>query len=285
MLNAMTIDVEDYFQVSAFERHIARADWEQIPCRIERNMDRILELLERHATRATFFTLGWIAERHPRVVRELVAAGHELACHGLAHVRVTQQTPASFREDVRRSKALLEDIGGVEVRGYRAASYSIDRDNQRWAHETLYDCGYRYSSSVYPVRHDLYGIPEAPRFAYRPLAGVEDFVEIPITTSTLFGRRLPSGGGGFFRLYPYAFSRQAIRRINRREGAAAIFYFHPWEIDPDQPRVGGIPPRTRVRHYLNLARTEARLERLLQDFHWGRMDQVFLEPQGVSVRR
>jgi polysaccharide deacetylase family protein (PEP-CTERM system associated) len=273
--NAMTVDVEDYFQVSAFERYVDRADWERIDCRVERNVERILGLFERHGVKATFFTLGWIAERYPAMVRKIVDAGHELASHGWAHHRVTGQTPEQFRADVTRTKALLEDVSGRPVIGYRAASYSIGADNL-WALEVLAETGHSYSSSIYPIRHDLYGMPDAPRFAFRP--GQLELLEFPVTTVRLGGRNLPCGGGGWFRLVPYAGMRWAMRRVNRVDGQPVIFYFHPWEIDPDQPRQNGIDAKTRFRHYLNLDRMEARLNRLLGDFAWGRMDEVLYRP-------
>ncbi|BAZ94701.1 polysaccharide deacetylase [Thiohalobacter sp. COW1] len=270
--NAMTVDVEDYFQVSAFEPFIRRDDWEQLPRRVERNTARILDLFGRAGVRATFFTLGWVAERHPQLIRRMVAEGHEVASHGFQHTRVTQQGPEDFRADVRRTKALLEDIAGVPVTGYRAASYSIGRDNL-WALAVLEEEGYRYSSSIYPINHDLYGMPEAPRFAFRVNGG--DFVEVPVTTLRLGARNLPCGGGGYFRLLPYRISRWAMRRVNQDDGQPCVFYFHPWEIDPDQPRQPGLNARTRFRHYLNLRRMEARLQRLLTDFAWQRMDETF----------
>ena len=275
--NALTVDVEDYFQVSAFEPHIDRRDWEAIPCRVERNMDRILQLFSGRGVKATFFTLGWIAERYPAMVRRLITEGHEVASHGYEHTRVTQQDPARFRQDVRRTKALLEDLSGTEVKGYRAASYSIGADNL-WALDVLHEEGYRYSSSIYPIHHDLYGMPDAPRFAFRTRP--EGILEIPVTTIQLGGRTLPCGGGGYFRLLPYRVSRWAMRRVNRADGEPCLFYFHPWEIDPDQPRQAGVSMKTRIRHYLNLGRTEARLKRLLDDFHWDRMDRVFLGREG-----
>ncbi|MFP4279428.1 MAG: XrtA system polysaccharide deacetylase [Halochromatium sp.] len=273
--NAMTVDVEDYFQVSAFEPHIAREQWERLPCRVERNIERILALFEAHQVQATFFVLGWMAERYPQMVRGLSEAGHEVASHGYEHVRVVNQTPDAFRADIRRTKALLEDTTGEPVRGYRAASYSIGRDNL-WALDELLAAGHEYSSSIYPIRHDLYGMPEAPRFAFRH-GGEAGILEIPVTTVMLGQRKFPCGGGGYFRLFPYALSRWALRRVNRRDGASAVFYFHPWEIDPEQPRQAGIGLKTRVRHYLNLSRTEARLSQLLQDFAWDRMDAIFLQ--------
>ncbi|MBK1694736.1 polysaccharide deacetylase family protein [Chromatium weissei] len=276
LCNAFTIDVEDYFQVSAFEKHIRRDDWPTLPCRIEQNMTRILALLDEYNIKATFFTLGWIAERYPKLIQELVACGHELASHGYSHIRVTQQERTAFIKDVRHTKALLEDISGIEVLGYRAASYSIDR-TCLWAHAALYESGYRYSSSIYPIHHDLYGIPDAPRFVYQPLLDHPEFIEIPITTADFFGHRIPAGGGGYFRFFPYWFSRFAIERVNSQDKESALFYFHPWEIDPEQPKQTGINLKTRFRHYLNLHRTESRLRQLFTDFHWDRMDRIFLD--------
>ncbi len=268
---ALTVDVEDYFQVSALAPHIARGSWDQRPCRVERNVGRLLELFALHRAHATFFTLGWIAQRYPQLVRDIVSGGHELASHGYGHQRATEQDPAAFRADVREAKALLEDIGGQSVQGYRAPSFSIGHANP-WAFDVLADEGYRYSSSVYPVHHDHYGMPDAPRFPYqvRP-----QLLEIPVTTTRVMGRNLPAGGGGYFRLAPYALSRWALRRVNRLDRQPTIFYLHPWEIDPAQPRVPGTGLKTRFRHYVNLHRTEPRLTRLLQDFSWGRMDTVF----------
>ncbi|MDD5330399.1 MAG: DUF3473 domain-containing protein [Sulfuricella sp.] len=276
--NAMTIDVEDYFQVSAFAPHIPRDSWEFQPCRVERNVDAILAMLAEHRTHATFFTLGWIAERYPSVVRRIVAAGHELASHGYAHRRASEQNRAEFADDVRRAKDILEQIGGVRVNGYRAPSFSIGRRNL-WALESLREAGYRYSSSIYPIRHDHYGMPDAPRFPHHP-AGRGGVLEIPITTVKLFDRNLPAGGGGYFRLLPYSFSRWCLERVNRDDGQPCMFYFHPWEIDPDQPRQHGIGLKTRFRHYLNLARMETRLRSLLADFEWDRADRVFLKGEG-----
>ncbi|HEX9625686.1 MAG TPA: XrtA system polysaccharide deacetylase [Acidiferrobacterales bacterium] len=282
VVNAMTVDVEDYFQVSAFERHISRGTWERLECRVERNVDRILALFDAHGVHATFFMLGWVAERYPAMVRRIVDAGHELASHGYQHVRVTQQRPEEFRADVTRTKALLEDLGGCAVNGYRAASYSIGARNL-WALDVLGECGHRYSSSIYPIRHDLYGMPEAPRFAFRP--GASGILEVPVTTVTIGAHKFPCGGGGYFRLFPYALSRWALERVNRRDGQAGVFYFHPWEIDPEQPRQRDIGLKTRVRHYLNLGRMERRLTRLLGDFRWGRMDRVFLNAPTDAGRR
>ena len=270
----MSVDVEDYFQVSAFERHVDRDNWDRMPHRVEHAMHRVLDLFASFDVRATFFTLGWIAERYPQIIKRVVDEGHELASHGWSHVRVTEQSEREFRADVSRTKAFLEDLGGCEVRGYRAASYSIGRGNL-WALQILDEEGYRYSSSIYPIYHDLYGMPDAPRFMFRPYAN-SDFVEIPVTTVALSGRKMPCGGGGYFRLFPYPISRWAIRRVNQSDRESCIFYFHPWEIDPEQPRMTGLSAKSRFRHYLNLDIMEQRLRRLLADFRWDRMDEVFL---------
>ena len=273
--NALTIDVEDYFQVSAFAPHIDRADWPCLECRVEANIERILLLLERRRIHATFFTLGWIAERYPAMLRRVAQAGHEVASHGYGHLRASEQSPAQFAEDVRRSKAILEQLTGQAVLGYRAPSFSIGAANL-WAFDILQEAGYRYSSSIYPIRHDHYGMPASPRFAWRP-RGPHGMLELPVSTVRLRGRNWPAGGGGYFRLLPYVLSRWLLRRINSLDGQAGIFYFHPWELDPGQPRPPGLGARTRFRHYLNLGRMEARLARLTHDFAWDRMDRIFLE--------
>ncbi len=278
--NAMTIDVEDYFQVSAFAPYIARSDWDARECRVERNVERILALLEASDTHATFFTLGWVAQRYPALVRRIVAGGHELASHGYGHERASDLSPQAFRSDITRAKALLEDIGGSPVLGYRAPSFSIGKGNL-WAFDELLAAGYRYSSSVYPIQHDHYGMPDSPRFAYPVREGL---LEVPVTTLRLGGKNLPSSGGGYFRLLPYALSRWLIAQVNRVDQQSAVFYFHPWEIDVDQPRVAGIDAKTRFRHYVNIPRTEARIARLLQDFAWGRMDEIFLG-QTAAIHR
>ena len=272
--NAMTVDVEDYFQVQAFASVIDRAAWDTIPCRVEANMDRILQQFDHAGVTATFFTLGWIATRYPSVVRRIVAAGHELASHGYGHARADGQTPGNFRADVHRARHTLQDMGGVAVIGYRAPTFSIGPRNP-WAFDVLGEEGYAYSSSVYPVRHDIYGAPDAPRFPYWPTAA--PLVEIPMTTVRLGGRNLPCAGGGYFRLMPYALFRTLLRRFNRVEAASAVFYFHPWEIDPSQPRVGAASRVSRFRHTVNLRAMHGRVERLLRDFAWGRMDHVFAE--------
>ena len=279
--NALTIDVEDYFQVSAFAPYIERAQWEARECRVERNVERILALLQERNACATFFTLGWIAERYPALVRRIVAAGHELASHGYGHERVSDLSEAQFFQDIHRAKALLEDIAGVPVQGYRAPSFSIGQGNL-WALDTLQRAGYRYSSSIYPIRHDHYGMPDAPRFAHQIRDGL---MEVPPTTLRLYGRNFPASGGGYFRFFPYRVSRWMLRQVHRQNQAPAVFYFHPWEIDVEQPHVPGIGFKTRFRHYVNIGRMEQRLGRLLQDFHWGRMDDIFLSRpvQGLLV--
>lgn len=274
--NALTIDVEDYFQVSAFDQYIDRTDWDRLPSRVERNVYRILDMLARANARATFFTLGWIAERHPQLVRGIVSAGHELASHGYGHWRANRQTRAQFRYDITISKTLLEQISGQAVQGYRAPSFSIGAGNL-WALAALRDAGYRYSSSIYPIRHDHYGMPAAPRFAHSP-AGAPGLLELPLSTVRLAGRNWPAAGGGYFRLMPYVAARGLLRRINDHERQPAIFYFHPWELDPGQPRQTGPGWPTRLRHYLNLSRMEGRLTRLFRDFEWDRIDRIFLEP-------
>jgi polysaccharide deacetylase family protein (PEP-CTERM system associated) len=274
MRNAMSIDVEDYFQVSAFAPHIRRDEWDAMPCRVERNMDVILGLLDETNSRATFFTLGWIAERYPQVVRRIVDAGHELASHGYGHQRASDLTPEQFRDDISRAKRILEDLGGVAIRGYRAPSFSINHENW-WAVEELGNAGYEYSSSIYPVRHDHYGMPDAPRFAHRP-NGESGILELPPTTVPLFGRNLPAAGGGWFRLLPYEVSRWMLKRVNAQDNAPCMFYFHPWEVDHEQPRLQGLSAKTRFRHYVNLKHMQGRLRRLLKDFEWDRVDRVFL---------
>ncbi len=271
---AMTVDVEDYFQVAAFASQIAKDDWSRFDCRVERNLDVILGMFAEHDVKATFFTLGWIAERHPTAIRRIVREGHELASHGYEHAKVHTQSPEVFRADIRRTKAILEDLGGQPVRGYRAASFSIN-EQTAWAFEVLAEEGHSYSSSVYPIKHDHYGMPTASRFAYRP-SQKHDLLEIPISTVNLFNRNIPSGGGGYFRLLPYSFSRWALRQIIDKEQKPIIFYFHPWEIDPAQPRIKGISLRSRFRHYVNLDTMEQRLRAILRDFLWDRMDRIFL---------
>ncbi|HNQ05018.1 MAG TPA: DUF3473 domain-containing protein [Thiobacillaceae bacterium] len=271
--NVMSVDVEDYFQVGAFEHTIPREEWGHWPCRVEANVERILALFDTHGVQATFFTLGWIAERYPHVVRSIVGNGHELASHGYGHHRASHLRPDAFRADVARAKALLEDISGLEVKGYRAPSFSIGQDNL-WALDILAETEHRYSSSIYPISHDHYGMPGAPRFPYRP-QHCPELLELPPTTVDWRGRNLPAAGGGYFRLLPYAASRWLIRQVNTRDARPAMFYFHPWEVDPEQPRVKGAPLKSRFRHYVNLSRMESKLARLCADFRWGRADQVY----------
>jgi len=277
--NAMTVDVEDYFQVSAFENHISRNNWDNMPVRVDTNTHRILDLFAEHDTKATFFTLGWVAERYPELVKRICDEGHELASHGMSHLRATSQTREEFRQDIAVAKKLLEDLSGCEVKGYRAPSYSIGKANL-WAHEELEGAGYIYSSSVYPVHHDLYGFPEAPRHMFKCR---ENLFEIPITTLPVGKHNLPVGGGGYFRLYPYKFSQWALRSINNNEKRPTIFYFHPWEIDPGQPRQKGAGLKSTFRHYLNLSKMEQRVTRLLKDFNWGRMDHIYLPDESQSI--
>jgi polysaccharide deacetylase family protein (PEP-CTERM system associated) len=269
--NALTIDVEDYFQVSAFAPHIPRSEWPTRECRVERNVDRILAMLDQHGTKATFFTLGWIAERYPELIRRIIAEGHELASHGYGHERASEQTAAAFFADINLAKLLLEDLAGHQVKGYRAPSFSIGQHNL-WAFDCLERAGYLYSSSIYPIRHDHYGMPDAPRHAH----AVGGLLEVPATTLRFLNRNWPASGGGYFRLMPYGLSRWMLRRVNDVDQLAAVFYFHPWEIDADQPRIPGISAKTRFRHYVNIHRMEARLNCLLGDFRWGRMDHLFL---------
>ncbi len=272
VLNALSVDVEDWFHVGAFERTISRSSWDGLTHRVERNTDAVLALFAEAGVSATFFTLGWVAERYPALMRRVADAGHEVASHGYDHARVFTLSPEAFRADLRRSRALLEDASGQRVIGYRAPSFSIDQRTP-WAHAILAEEGYRYSSSVAPIRHDHYGWSESPRFAWRPVVG-SDLLELPVTTAEFGGRRLAAGGGGFFRLLPYGFSRWAIRQVNGRQKRPAIIYFHPWEIDPDQPRVAGAPLRSRLRHYSNLSVMADKLRRLTRDFAWTRVDAI-----------
>jgi polysaccharide deacetylase family protein (PEP-CTERM system associated) len=272
LVNGLSVDVEDWFQVGAFEDVIARDDWDGLTDRVERNVDDILQMFDEAEVKATFFTLGWVARRHPAMLRRIAEAGHELASHGWDHARVYTLDRARFAEDIRKAKAEIEDASGFAVTGYRAPSFSIDHRTP-WAYLELAEQGYAYSSSVAPIAHDHYGWPEAPRFAFRPLpwAGL---VELPVTTAEFAGKRLAAGGGGFFRVLPYGFSRWAIRQVNRREGRPAVFYFHPWEIDPGQPRVDGAPLKSRLRHYTKLDTMADKLRMLVREFTWGRMDLV-----------
>jgi polysaccharide deacetylase family protein (PEP-CTERM system associated) len=272
MLNALSVDVEDWFQVGAFETCISRDDWDRLPRRVEANADAVLALFDEAGVKATFFTLGWVAERHPALMRRVAAAGHEIASHGWDHARVFTLTPDGFRADLERARRAIEESSGQSPRGYRAPSFSIDARTP-WAHPILAEQNYVYSSSVAPLAHDHYGWPEAPRFAHRPLPDSE-LIELPVTTVELAGRRLAAGGGGFFRLLPYRFSDWAVSRVNRAEGRPAVFYFHPWEIDPGQPRVANAPLKSRLRHYSRLSAMRPKLLKLLKSHQWGRTIDV-----------
>ncbi|MDT8453261.1 MAG: DUF3473 domain-containing protein [Gammaproteobacteria bacterium] len=270
--NALTVDVEDYFHVSAFAKNIHYHDWDNYPLRVENNTRRILDLFDAHEVKATFFVLGWVAERAPALVREIAHRGHEVACHGFSHQLIYNQSPEVFREETLRSKYLLEDIIQTPVRGYRAASYSIT-NRSRWALDVLAEAGFDYDSSIFPVRHDRYGIANAPVFPHRmQTPNGQSLVEFPLSTATLLKYRLPVAGGGYFRLYPYAVTRAGLSQINRLQ-QPFIFYLHPWEIDPAQPRVS-TNWASRFRHYNNLDKCENRLCRLLSDFEFATTESV-----------
>lgn len=284
--NYLSIDVEDYFQVSAFERISPPERWSSCEFRVDRNTDKVLGLLDEVGVKATFFVLGWVARRFPELIKAIAARGHEVASHGYGHQRVNTRSREHFREDIRASKALLEDLSGQTVLGYRAPSYSIGLDTL-WAYDELMAADYRYDSSVFPVNHDFYGIPDWPRFPFcvlrrsdgdwRPTTGFgaqETFMEIPVTTLRLGGKNLPIAGGGYFRLLPYAFTRWGLRRINRQEARPFVFYLHPWELDPEQPRMQGASWKSRTRHYLNLHRTEGRFRQLLRDFRYAPLSSL-----------
>ena len=275
-LNAMTVDVEDYFHVSALAGSIARDRWDSMEYRAEASTGRLLELFADRGMHATFFVLGWVAERSPGLVRRIAAAGHEVACHGQSHELVYRQAPAVFREETLRSKACLEDLIGSPVRGYRAASYSITRESL-WALDVILDAGFAYDSSVFPIRHDVYGLPEAPLRPARITApSGRTLVEFPLSVAEVLGLRLPVAGGGYFRLLPYAVTRAGLRHVNRSARSPFVFYLHPWEVDPDQPRIAA-PLKSRFRHYTNLDVCETRLVRLLSEFRFGRMDRVLAD--------
>ncbi|HOA49121.1 MAG: hypothetical protein RL702_1934 [Pseudomonadota bacterium] len=281
VVNGLSVDVEDWFQVGAFEGVIDRDSWDSQSDRVVGNCERILEMFAAAEVKGTFFTLGWVAQRHGALMRRIVDAGHELASHGWDHERVFRFDKAAFSADLERSRKVLEDAAGVRITGYRAPSFSIDQRTP-WAYMALAEQGYEYSSSVAPIVHDHYGWRDAPRFAFKPLPW-SDLIEIPVTTAHFAGRRLAAGGGGFFRVLPYAFQRWAIRQVNIRDGRPAVFYFHPWEIDPQQPRVPGAPLRSRVRHYTNLSVMAEKLEALIRDFHWGRMDVLAHREKQLAV--
>jgi polysaccharide deacetylase family protein (PEP-CTERM system associated) len=272
IINGLSVDVEDWFQVGAFENVIARDAWDSLPLRVSDNVLRVLDLFAEAEVKATFFTLGWVAQRNAELIRRIAGAGHEIASHGWDHARVFTLDRKSFAQDISQAQKALEDASGTQVAGYRAPSFSIDQRTP-WAYEVLAEQDYTYSSSVAPITHDHYGWRAAPRFAFSPLPS-HSLVEIPVTTAILGGRRVAAGGGGFFRVLPYAFSRWAIRQINKRERRPAVFYFHPWEIDPDQPRVPDAPMRSKLRHYTNLDKMADKLAGLVREFAWGRMDAL-----------
>lgn len=279
---ALSVDVEDYYQVWAFSRVIARRSWDGFAPRVEIATLRALEMFDERSIKATFFTLGWVAERFPALVREIVSRGHELASHGYDHTKAFQQSPAEFRQDIVKTKSLLEDVAGVEVIGYRAPGFSIGAKTP-WAHQTLAEAGYRYSSSAHPIAHDHYGDPNGSRTPFQPIAGAA-FIEAPVATAELLGRRISCAGGGWFRAAPYGLSKHMISRARATLDGPIIFYFHPWEIDPEQPRIRTAPMKSRMRHYFNLSSMKRKLERLLSDFRWGRVDEVLsLREMGSAV--
>lgn len=282
ILNAMTVDVEDYFQVSAFADRVPASQWESMESRVCRNTERLLDIFERAGTLATFFVLGWVAERFPALVKRIHSAGHELASHSYAHGLVYEATPESFAEDLRRARVAIEDAAGVKVEGYRAPSYSITR-RSLWALDVLVAEGYRYDSSIYPIRHDRYGIPDWPRHIHKVKASAGSIWELPGSTIARLGMNLPIGGGGYFRLLPYGWTRSGIDSLNRDEGRPSIFYLHPWEIDPDQPRINA-GALSRLRHYYKLDQTEARLRRLLGEFKFGRVSDVLAQDCYLNVQ-
>ena len=264
VINAMSVDVEDYFHASAFDRVVSRASWAERDSRVVRNTERLLECFHRHDVRATFFILGWVARRFPSLVRDIAAQGHEVASHGFHHQLIYTLTPEQFRADVRAAKAAIEDVSGQPVRGYRAPSFSVVQASL-WALDVLIEEGYAYDASIYPIHHDRYGIPDAPRRPHVIERGAGSIVEVPAPTVRIAGNNIPIAGGGYFRVLPYAFTRWAVNRVNTVDRNPIAFYIHPWEIDPDQPRLR-VPPLTEWRHYSNLADTLPRLERLMTDF-------------------
>jgi polysaccharide deacetylase family protein (PEP-CTERM system associated) len=281
IVNAMSVDVEDYFQVSAFDKTVDRRKWDGLESRVCQNTDRLLALFARVEIRATFFVLGWVADRHSDLVRRIAAAGHEIASHGYSHRLVYDQTPAEFREDIRRARVAIETAAGVSVQGYRAPSYSITA-RSRWALDVLAEEGYRYDASIFPIRHDRYGIPDAPRHLHSINCRIGSIWEVPGSTVRLGGVNLPVGGGGYFRILPYEWTQWGIRRLNLVERRPAIFYLHPWEVDPDQPRLPG-SALSRFRHYRNLGATEGRLERLCEQFRFAPIEDVLAAASTVDA--
>lgn len=300
-INALTIDVEDYFQIYAFSKSVRFKDWPLYECRVERNTNKILNILAEWGVRGTFFILGWVAEKYPQLVREIAEQGHEIASHGYSHELVRNQTPEEFRLDVAKTKEILENVTGREILGYRASTYSITKETS-WALRILAEEGYRYDSSIFPVLHDVYGFPEAPRFPFRVnfndmqkyskslslLKGREwdeghDFWEFPVSTVRFLGRNIPVSGGGYFRLFPYWFIKKSLSSINETEKRPFVFYLHPWEFDPEQPRVKGVPLKSKFRTYLNLQKVECRFGKLLHDFKFDTMAELMREIKVLSL--
>lgn len=280
IINAMTVDVEDYFHVAAFENNIEPANWSSLELRVEKNTYRLLELFSQHNVKSTFFTLGWVAERCPNLIKAIVEQGHELASHSYAHQRAFTQTQQEFRDDLSKSKQILEDASGKAIIGYRAPSFSIN-DNNTWVYDILIELGFEYSSSTYPIEHDLYGVPNWPRFKYTRPESVDGktIIEIPVPTSKKGDENTGIGGGGYFRLYPYWLSKKRIDAYLKAEQQPYSFYFHPWEIDPQQPKIQGATMKSKLRHYLNLSRMEGKVVRLLEDYQWDTMKNVYLDDE------
>lgn len=264
--NYLTIDVEDYFQVAAFEKEIQPREWDTFESRVVENTHCLLRLLSRFNCKATFFVVGWIAERYPSLIREIHLEGHSIGCHSYLHQKIYTMSPEGFREDTQKAKSILEDIVGDTVFGYRAPSYSIT-SNSLWALDILEELGFTFDSSIFPIHHDNYGIPDAPRFEY--ILPGKKLKEYPISTVRFFGKNIPVSGGGYFRLFPYWLTRFFLKRINQVEHKPFMFYLHPWEVDPGQPRMRNISQRSKFRHYNNLDKTSHRLEKLLGDFNFG----------------
>ena len=263
MKNFLTIDVEDYFQVAAFADIVSPDNWDSMEQRVSAPVERLLQTLDKHGVKATFFIVGWTAEKHPGIVRAIAAHGHEIGCHSYWHRKVYEMTPEAFRADTRRARQVLENLSGRKITAYRAPSYSITAKSM-WAIDILKEEGFTADSSIFPIVHDMYGIPDAPRFRHElPQKGIEEF---PLSTAVIFGRRIPVSGGGYFRLFPYWFTKTALKRINRQENQPFVFYIHPWELDPGQPRFKNARLLSRFRHYNNLGKTRERFERLLSDF-------------------
>ena len=272
VVNALSVDVEDYFQVNAFKTVVSRSQWPSYPARVPDNTRRVLDLFDAHGVRGTFFVLGWVAERHPELVREIARRGHEVACHGYGHELVFDIGPEAFRADIGRSRHLLEDLVGGSVKGYRAPSFSVT-DRSMWALDILLEEGFLYDSSMFPIRHDVYGTPGIDPFPH-PIDRERGRIwEFPMTTVALSSRRFPVSGGGYLRLLPVALVRRAFRRVNRRDRRPGVLYFHPWEFDPGQPRIAA-PIKSRFRHYLNLAQTEGKVRHLLQSLRFAPMAEV-----------